>query len=101
VDNATAAILLTVVVHVVGLTVLVWLALGGERVDWRGWWPGDGGGGEPRAGGPVGPGGGVPLEDALPAAVRLRTEHERLSGSWDVGRRPAHAPRPARTREPA
>lgn len=105
-DKATLAILLTLVVHVLGIAVLFWLAFDGG-LDWRTWWPGDGDGGggggdEPPAGEPEGPRGGVPLDDALPAGVRLRTEHERLRRRRV--RRPRHAPRtapaPARDREP-
>lgn len=94
-DKPTIAILLTFAVHVLGLVVLFWLALDGARLDWRGWWPGDDGrgGGEPPADPP-------PLPDGDPAAVRLRTEHDRLGAARRV-RRPAHPPQPARTREPA
>jgi hypothetical protein len=106
VDKPTAAILLTLVVHVLGIGVLFWLALDGERFDRRGWWPqdggdgGDGGGGSP-APEPEGPRDGVPLPDAEPAAVRLRSGHERLTGTPRRERRPQHAPDPARPRQPA
>ncbi|MFL5846505.1 MAG: hypothetical protein ACJ762_17610 [Solirubrobacteraceae bacterium] len=102
-DKPTAAILLTLIVHVVGIGALFWLAMDGS-FDWRSWWPGDDddhrGGGEPDRPAPVGPGG-VPIADAEPARVRLRTEHERLPGTRRPLRRPEHAPQPARTREPA
>jgi len=101
VDKPTAAILLTLLVHVLGIGVLFWLAFDGG-MDWRSWWPrddGGGGGGEPPADEPEGPRGGIPLDDAEPADVRLRTEHERLRRRRT--RRPEHAPVPARRRESA
>lgn len=110
-DKPTAAILLTLVVHFLGIVALLWLALDGERLHWRGWWPGDdGGGGDdgPAADPPSPRGGGLPRPagighvlggDAVPAAVRLRTEHERLERRRV--RRPQHVPEPARPREPA
>lgn len=101
-DNPTLALLLTLVVHLVGIVALLWLAFDG-RMDLRAWWPreDDGGGGGPGAPAPDDPpGGGIPLPGAEPAAVRLRTEHDRAPTPRRV-RRPAHAPEPGRTREPA
>jgi hypothetical protein len=103
VDKPTLAILLTFVVHLIGIAALFWLAFDGKRFDWRAWWPGDGGdgGGEPPVVAPRGPGGGeLPLPGADPALARLRTEHERLADARRRARRPAHAPEPGRTREP-
>ncbi len=101
-DKQTAALLLTVAVHVVAVAVLVWAALGEQCLDWRGWWPGDDGSGDP-----PGPEPGPRRSDDLllpgaePSGVRLRDEHERLSDVRRRARRPAHAPEPARPREPA
>lgn len=83
---------ITVLVHVLGLAALVWTLLLDEedRPDWRGWWPG-GDDDRPREPSPA-PGGGLPLADALPSAVRLR-EPARLSDGYPrPARRPAHPP---------
>jgi hypothetical protein len=100
VDKEVAALLLTVVVHVLGMGALVWaLVLDDEnRSDWRGWFGGDDDAPpEPPAPGP-GPGGdGVPLPDARPSTVRLR-DSGRLS---DAHRRPARRPQHAPERTPA
>jgi hypothetical protein len=102
VDKPTVAILLTLGAHVVGLLLLFSLLLEGKGLSWREWWPGDDDGGDPPAPAPDGPGDdGVPLDGAQPAGVRLRTEHERLGAARRRVRRPAHAPQPDRTREPA
>jgi hypothetical protein len=86
VGKETAAILLITAVHVVGAGVLLWLMLGEERLDWNGWWRPD----EPLDPRPSGDG--LPLPDADPAAVRLRTAHERLGNGRRRVRGPAHAP---------
>lgn len=91
-------------VHVLVLPVFVWLLLDGQKVNWRGLrprdeWPGDEPDPEPappRTGGPA-----LPLGDAAPAGVRIRSEHERVGESRRRVRRPEHAPEPARPREPA
>jgi hypothetical protein len=105
VDKPTLAILLTFVVHVLGIGALFWLAFDGSHFDWRSWWPGDeggNGGSEPPAGPGGGPGGNtLPLPSADPAALRLRTEHERLADVRRRTRRPVHEPEPGRVREPA
>jgi hypothetical protein len=105
VDRPTLALLLTFLVHVLGIAALFWLALDGSRFDWRGWWPGDDGGdggSEPPSAPGGGPGGdGLPLPSAEPATLRLRTAHERLADVRRRTRRPVHAPEPGRTREPA
>ncbi|MDX6665941.1 MAG: hypothetical protein QOG68_2147 [Solirubrobacteraceae bacterium] len=95
-----AALGLILAVHLVAVGVLLWAMLGDGRVDWRGWWPGDDGpGDDPVAPVPPGPGGdGLPLPGAVPAGMRLRTEHERLAAGARRVRRPAHAPEPERTR---
>ena len=104
-DKPTIAILLTLAVHLAGIGALLGLAFASQAGDWRSWWPGeDDGPGGPGASAPApdGPrGGGLPLPDAEPAAVRLRTAHERLADRSRRVRRPEHAPEPARTREPA
>ena len=82
----TAAILLITVVHLVGVAVLLWAVLGNDELDLRGWWPRDD---PPEPPPPVTP---PPSGDAEPAAVRLRTEHERLADAHRRPRRPEHAP---------
>ena len=100
-----AAIILTVVVHVIGAIVLVWAMAGKEALDVfkTG---GDGGdGGLPKPEAPLaptpGPAYGVPLPDAEQAPVRLR-EPGRIGERYPARtRRPDHAPTraPARERE--
>jgi hypothetical protein len=100
VGKETAALLVITAVHVIAGAVLVWAVFDGGRLDWRGWWPRDD---DPSDGPdePDAPGGdGLPLPGAEPAGRRLRTEHERLPGRRRA-RRPAHAPQPDRTRDPA
>ena len=88
---------LTVLVHFLGLGALVYVLLQGENVDWRSWWPGDDDDG-PDEPSPLGP---PPLPDAAPSRARLR-EPGRLADAYPPpARRPAHAPAPAREREPA
>jgi hypothetical protein len=93
------AIALTLVVHVIGAGVLIWVLLDGN-VDWRELWPrdDDGRGGrwpdEPAGDGPDG--GGVlaptPLPDTAPSPVRLR-EPGRIAERYPrPARRPEHAP---------
>jgi hypothetical protein len=92
------ALLLTLVVHVVGMAVLYSL-MGREIVDFfRGSRPDrdDDGGGEPPADDPVpapqGGGGGLPLPDAAQAPLRLR-EPGRLAERYERPvRRPDHVP---------
>jgi hypothetical protein len=102
VDKVTAALLLLVGVHVVAVAVLIWAIADTGRSDWRRWRPGGGDGRGPEDPGPMapdGPGGdGLPLPDAEPAGVRLRTEHERLARARRRLRRPAREPE--RPREP-
>ena len=98
------AILLTLVVHVLGMGLL-YAMLGREmlemfrskqRPDW------DDGGDEPAdepVPSPQPSGGGVPQPDAFPAPVRLR-EPGRLAEHYPRRtRRPEHAPEPVRTPE--
>jgi len=101
VDNEILAIVLTFVVHVLGIGALVWHLLHddeGERPDWRGWFRDD------DAPAPTGPhpspsGDGLPLPDAAPSGVRLR-EPARLADALPrPARRPAHAPQRAPERE--
>ena len=97
----TAALGLTLAVHLVAFGVLVWAMLGDEGSDWRSWWPRDERpGADPPAPQPDGSRpGGLPLPHADPAAARLRTEHDRVAepGRRRV-RRPAHEPE--RERDP-
>jgi hypothetical protein len=102
VDSPTAALLLTVAVHIVAVAVLLWAIFDGERFEWRRWWTDDGDDGGGPSGAPDGPGGdALPLPDAEPAGLRIRTEHDRLGDTRRRLRRPEHAPEPARPREPA
>jgi hypothetical protein len=101
------AIVLTLVVHFLGAGVLIWAIIGDEQVDWRGTlWPkdDDGGGGgpgfePPTRGGDDGGGGGLPLPDAAPSPIRLRSPG-RIGDAHRPSRRPAHAPERAPSREP-
>ncbi len=72
-----AALVLTLVVHVLGTILLLWALLRGQddKPDLRGWWWGDDGGDdgrEPPTEQPGPRGGGIPLPDAAQSAVRLR-----------------------------
>lgn len=103
-EAEAAAIVLTVVVHVIGAFVLVWAMFDGEsKPDWRSLWPGDddggggGGGRGPTEPGPVAPGGPDLLPESSPPRVRLR-EPGRIADSYPRPvRRPEHAPQPVRT----
>jgi len=94
-----AAIVLTLVAHVLGAGVLVWNLLDGE-FDWRVLWPRDddgGGGGRPDPPAAPDPGGGglqlgPVLPDAAPSAVRLREPGRIGEGYPRQARRPEHAP---------
>jgi hypothetical protein len=101
-----AAILLTLIVHVVAF-VLLFSLCGREILDMFRATPydDDGGGGEPPAGDPQTPpgpsGGGLPLPDAQQAPVRLR-EPARLGERYPrPARRPEHDPAPQRQPERA
>jgi hypothetical protein len=88
------ALALTLLVHVVGLGVLIWMLVLGEerRPDWRDWWPRDDerpAGPEPE---PAPRGGGVPLPDGAPSPVRLREPVRLRDGYPPPARRPAHVP---------
>lgn len=91
-DKPTLAILLTLVVHLAGIGVLLWMAMSGDGSSWRDWWPrdDDGRGGDDPGPEPTAPAGGLPLPDASPSPVRLRTEHDAVRRA--PLRRPAHAP---------
>jgi hypothetical protein len=100
-----AAILMTVVVHVMAIPVLFWALLQGSGGigDVRRWWNGDDDGDDlwPEDE-PVRPaGGGVPLPDAEQAPVRLRGPRRLRDHRVRPARRPAHPPgrEPARTPE--
>jgi hypothetical protein len=96
-----AALVLTFLVHVMGAVILVWAMLDEERDwrFWRGWWPDDGED-QPQPETPTPPGGdGLPLPDALPARVRLRS-HDHLADAIPApARRPEHVPEPEREPE--
>jgi hypothetical protein len=100
------AILLTLVVHVLGAIVLVMVLLDGEKIDWRGtFWPRDDDGPgpdwDPPEPDPTGTPGGLPLPTSEPSRLRLRRK-SRLAESYPKpARRPAHAPEPTPSREPA
>jgi hypothetical protein len=93
---------ITLLVHVVGLVALVWMLLldPEDRPDWRDWWPRDDDD-RPVEPSPVPSGGGVPLPDARPSAVRL-WEPARIGGGYPrPERRPAHPPERVPERTPA
>ena len=98
------AVLFTGVVHVLGAVFLLWLVLRsdeGARADLLGWWRDDDDPGEePRPDGPLAPaGGGLPLPDAEPSAVRLRGPGRLADQRPLPARRPEHDPEPVRTPE--
>jgi hypothetical protein len=101
VTKEVLALALTVLVHVIGMTALVWALLHDDekRSDWRDWWPRDDEPPEP----PPEPRdrGGLPLPDADPSAVRLREPGRLADRLPPPARRPEHAPerQPARERE--
>jgi hypothetical protein len=104
VTKEVLALALTVLVHVVGMGALVWALLRDDdtRQDWRGWWGGgDDDGNAPPPDGPRG--GGLPLPDAEPSAVRLREPGRLADAHAPSPRRPSHPPDrvPEREREPA
>jgi hypothetical protein len=104
VDKEVAALLLTVVVHFVGMGALIWaLVLDDEnRADWRGWFGGDDD--EPPPEPSPSPGGDrLPLPDAQPSLVRLRDAGRLADAHPRPARRPEHPPdrAPQRPREPA
>jgi hypothetical protein len=86
-----AALVITLVVHVVGAGVLVWNMLDGSDVRWRDLWPrdeDDDGGGGPPGDEPQGPsGGGEPVVMRPPV----------LDGTYAT-RDPRTAPEPQRAR---
>jgi hypothetical protein len=101
-----AAILLTLVVHILGAAILVMVLLDGEKIDWRGTlWPrdddGPGPGFEPPSPEPTPSGTGTPLPDATPSPVRLREPGRIREGYPKPSRRPAHTPERTPAREPA
>jgi hypothetical protein len=97
----TMALALTALVHLAGATVLIWLLLDGERIDWRGILrPGrdDGGDGgpppdEPTPTAPHGGGDPLPLPDAVSSAVRLRAPARIADAHPRPQRRPGHPDR--------
>ena len=96
------ALLLTLVVHVIGMGVLIAL-MGSDLLDFFRSRPADfGDGGEPPADEPApaphGGGGGLPLPDAEQAAVRLREPGRLRERYARPARRPEHEP--ARTPQP-
>jgi hypothetical protein len=95
-SKEVAALALTVLVHFVGLSALIYALLSDDekREDWRGWWPGgDDDGPQPRPA--------PPLPDAQPARARLREEGRLADAHPAPPRRPSHAPQRAPQREPA
>jgi hypothetical protein len=104
VDKEVAALLLTVVVHLLGMGALIWaLVLDDEnRPDWRGWFGGDDD--EPPEEPTPPPGGDrLPLPDAQPSAVRLRDAGRLADAHRRPPRRREHEPErvPQHPREPA
>jgi hypothetical protein len=100
VDKEVAALLLTVVVHLLGMGALIWaLVLDDDsRPDWRGWFGGDDDvPPEPETPSPGGDG--LPLPDAVPSAVRLRDGGRLADAHRRPARRPEHAPERVPDRE--
>jgi hypothetical protein len=96
------AIGITLLVHIVGLIALVWTLLldSQDRPDWRDWWPRDDDGG-PEAPSPAPRGGGLPLAETRPSAVRLREPAHIGEGYGRPSRRPEHPPERVPDRAPA
>jgi hypothetical protein len=96
------AIGITLLVHVIALVALVWTLLGDaeDRPDWRDWWPGDDDDG-PRDPSPDPRGGGLPLTETVPSAVRLREPAPLRAGHPRPSRRPSHPPERVPGRTPA
>ena len=90
-----AALLLTLVVHVIGAVVLLWTLFAGqdEKPDWRGWWRGDDGDDpKPPTDKPSPRGGVTPLPGAEQSPFRLR-EPGRIASRYERPRRePQHEP---------
>jgi hypothetical protein len=103
VGGPEAALLLTFVVHVIGVVVLIWAIVANqdEPPDWRSWWYGDDDGGEPEPAPPTPRGGGLPLPDADQSPVRMREPGRLADGYPAPERRPAREPLPAPRRAPA
>ena len=100
------AIVITVLAHIVGAGVLIWTLLDGEKPDWRrALFPqDDDGDGGSRLEDPLEPlpgprGGGLPLPDAQPSAVRLREPGRIGEGYPRPARRPEHTPERPRVPE--
>jgi hypothetical protein len=105
VDTEVLAIVLTVVVHIIGATALIWGMIDfddPDRGSWRDWWPRDdrGDDGPPPGPGPEPQGGGLPvpvLSDSRPPAVRGdRARPPRIGDLTPrpARRGPAHPPAP-------
>lgn len=106
-EAEVAAIVLTVVVHVIGAVVLVWGMFDGEnKPDWRSLWPrdddggGGGGGYDPLEPEPDAPGGPALLPESAPARIRLRSPVRLADAHPRPARRPEHAPQPQPARTP-
>lgn len=107
-DTEVAALVLTVVVHILGAGALIWGMIDRDDPDrgsWRDWWPRDDRGEEDPAGPPPPqPQGGltVPvLPDSRPPAVRVRDGARIGELTPRPARRPAHPAPPAPERSPA
>ena len=105
-DKEVAALVLTIVVHLLGMAALVWALVldDDDRRDWRGWFGGDDDTDhepprEPKPG-PGGDGLPIPLPDAAPSPVRLREGGRLADAHPRPQRRPAHAPERAPERSP-
>jgi hypothetical protein len=98
VSTEFVALALTFLVHVIGLTALVWALVSEDGIDLSGWWPHDGPDDPPPPPSPPAPRGSVPLPDAGASDVRLREPGRLADGYPEPPRRPEHAPgrRPAR-----
>lgn len=114
-NTEVAALVLTVVVHLIGAGALIWGMVDRDDPDrgsWRDWWPrddrGDGGPDAPDGPEPAPRGGGLPvpvpvLDDSSPAPGRGDRSHPARIGDRTPrpARRPAHPPAPVPDRTPA
>jgi hypothetical protein len=105
VSKEVLALGITVAVHIVGVTALVWALMidKEDRPDWRGWLRLDDGDDPPGAPEPPmrprGPGGALPLPDAAQSDVRLREPGRLADERPPPPRRPEHPPVPVPVHE--
>jgi hypothetical protein len=89
VSSEELALVITFLIHVVGICVLFGALLLSEGGGWRDWWPRD----DDDDGPPdPGPGPAPPLPDADPSPARLREPGRIADAHPGPARRPRHAP---------